>query len=63
MRLLRIRMAKHVACMAGDREVRTESSSGSLISIGNFGVVAYTGLFFKYFDFPVLSFTIDATWS
>jgi hypothetical protein len=52
MRLLRIRMAKHVARIAGDREVCTVS--GSLISIGNVGVVAHTGFFFKYFDIPVL---------
>jgi len=61
MRLLRIRMAKHVACMAGDRKARTESLSGSLISIGNTGVVSYTGFFFKYFDFPVLSFHLPPT--
>ena len=54
-------MAKHIACMAGDREVRTESLSGSLISIGNIGVVAYTGFFFKYFDFPVLSYHLPST--
>jgi len=54
-------MAKHVACMAGDREVRTDSLSGSLISIGNTEVVAYTGFFFKYFDFPVLSFHLPST--
>jgi hypothetical protein len=41
--------------------VRTESLSGSLISIGNTGVVAYTGFFFKYFDFPVLSFHLPST--
>jgi hypothetical protein len=51
-------MAKHVACMAGDREVRTDSLSGSLISIG---VVAYTGFFFKYFDFLVLAFHLPTT--
>jgi len=54
-------MAKHVACMAGDRDIRTESLSGSLISTGNIGVVAYTGFFFKYFDFPVLSFHLPST--
>jgi hypothetical protein len=54
-------MAKHVACVAGDREVRTESLSGSLISIGNIGAVAYTQVFFKYFDFPLLSFHLPST--
>ena len=54
-------MAKHVARMAGDREVCTESLSGSLISTGNTGVVAYTSFIFKYFDFPVLSFHLPST--
>ena len=61
MRLLRIRVAKYVACMARDREVHTEYLSGSLISIGNTGVVAYRGFSFKYFDFPVLSFHLPST--
>jgi hypothetical protein len=37
-----------------------ETSSGSLIIIGNIRVALYTGLLFKYYDFPLLSFNLPS---